>query len=731
MNDPDHYEAYYAEKLWHLLPAIYRAEDSDIFDRQGSLRELVNRLGAQAAILRRSLDRQWEDQSIETCDDWVIAYMGDLLATNLVASLDARGQRLDVAKTIYYRRRKGTVAILEEIAADITGWDARVVEFFRRMSRTRHNLDPAIGLPAETTDPPGNRSLQTAQGLVGTLTKTTIGGFADIRNPYGASKARSAFDEFFYTADVRRGKGQVGWHNIPRLGVFLWRLKSFGLEYSTPVKIKGCSDYYTFDPTGRSFDPKDTLTGIYAKSSRAVDDRWISPAEWQLPTPISKELLVADLDLAQPQLYAIADATEPNKSIFNSVGVYRQPGNFYERLRAINPNPEVQIYPKHGRFKLTDATITPYVTYHYGFSAAIGATSDERRIFNNLTKVPANAIAVSGGGDLSTELTSITPTGTLLIKDSLTYTQVRDLGTTTPIQSVTIMAENKARPVIRPPATATNPTIWTFTGAKDSSLVLEGLLISGIEIVLTGEFKSVTLNNCTLDPGEFDGSKYAEAADGKVLNPSRLWIEAQIEELIIDRCITSAIATRDQGSIEHLIAKDSILQAFYPSPEPLKLPEPPKLPEENVLYLTSGKVILNRCTLLGAGKVHQLEASECIFNDVLTVDNYQQGCVRFSAWSTESKIPRPYESVEIPRKYPLFTSRTFGHPGYAQLQLNADAAIISSTGGGKPTILEGAQDGSEMGALASNKNAIKERSLRIKYEEYMPLGLIPVIVYVT
>ena len=86
---------------------------------------MVNRIGAQAAMLRRSIDRLWEDQSIETCDDWVIAYIGDLLATNLVASLDARGQRLDVAKTIYYRRRKGTLAVLEEIAADITGWDAQ------------------------------------------------------------------------------------------------------------------------------------------------------------------------------------------------------------------------------------------------------------------------------------------------------------------------------------------------------------------------------------------------------------------------------------------------------------------------------------------------------------------------------------------------------------------------------------------------------------------------------
>ena len=77
----DNYDLYYADKLWTLLPAVYRAQDTDEFGAAGPLRELVNRIGAQAAILRRSIDRMWEDQSIETCDDWLIPYIGDLLAT--------------------------------------------------------------------------------------------------------------------------------------------------------------------------------------------------------------------------------------------------------------------------------------------------------------------------------------------------------------------------------------------------------------------------------------------------------------------------------------------------------------------------------------------------------------------------------------------------------------------------------------------------------------------------
>ena len=48
-----------------------------------------------------------------------------------------------------------------------------------------------------------------------------------------------------------------------------------------------------------------------------------------------------------------------------------------------------------------------------------------------------------------------------------------------------------------------------------------------------------------------------------------------------------------------------------------------------------------------------------------------------------------------------------------------------------PSIGAGAEDGSEMGAFWRDKNPIKERSLLIKYQEYMPIGLTPVLIYVT
>ena len=132
---------------------------------------------------------------------------------------------------------------------------------------------------------------------------------------------------------------------------------------------------------------------------------------------------------------------------------------------------------------------------------------------------------------------------------------------------------------------------------------------------------------------------------------------------------------------------------------------------------------------MGQAKIHQLYASDCILNDEFRLDNPQEGCVRFSAWTTGSNLPSPYESVEIAPDSPLFTSRQFGQPGYAQLRLDCDRYILSGREGA--TLSAGGSDGSEMGAFSCEKNSIKERGLRIKYEEYMPLGLSPVVIYVT
>ena len=46
--------------------------------------------------------------------------------------------RADVAKTIYYRRRKGILPMLEELARDVTAWPAHAVEFIELLGWAQH-----------------------------------------------------------------------------------------------------------------------------------------------------------------------------------------------------------------------------------------------------------------------------------------------------------------------------------------------------------------------------------------------------------------------------------------------------------------------------------------------------------------------------------------------------------------------------------------------------------------
>jgi hypothetical protein len=415
------------------------------------------------------------------------------------------------------------------------------------------------------------------------------------------------------------------------------------------------------------------------------------------------------------------------------------------------------------------------------------------------------------------------------IADSLTYAQVSDV---TDIDQVVIQAAPRRRPVLRMPAPAPNVNAWTLVGNAESTLELDGLLISGGDVILRGTFASVKLSCCTLDPGNTSESAlFSQAVDGRDLRPSRLWIEAEVRQLTVDRSIVGPIRTRKGGEVEMFSANDSIIQGIRTSgfgilasedvQDPaqlarvLRAPAPlstfligflsaaarqalanwsgvgeigstlladlvsglnsaiggpsifavdrfadihlsqattrlmdltptgadlirlnrmlleeayPVALAQSALALAGTSVHLSRSTVLGRLFVHRLEASECILDDFGVVDDTQHGCVRFTAWTRQSVLPRPYESVEVAAHGALFGSRQFGQPAYAQLLPTADSAILAPVGG---SIGGGAESGSQMGAFAREIYPIKERSLLIKYQEYMPLGLVPVVVHVT
>jgi len=737
----DGYVAWYQAKLWALLPAIYRSMDAGTAVAPGPLQELLNRIGAQTATLRRSIDRLWENQSIETCDDWVVPYIGDLLATRLVSCLDARAQRLDVAKTIYYRRRSGTLGVLEELAADIAGRDARTVEFFRRLGRTRHQFDPPIGnafaaavpawapnttyTPGQTVanganayqcvtggisaasggptgtgtaihdgsvvwsfaDPVGSLVPAVIEGLAGANSQTPAGGFADLRKAYPAANTGKSFDEFAYTADLRRGAQSSGWYNISHLGVFIWWLQSFPIVAATPVNNGKSPPCYTFDPSGREIQ-------LYAPSSRTsanFGDDWVSPDEWQLPVAVRGVLWNDYPDL----LYSAA--------FWVGLGGGTAP--------AVQARDTLRIQPEHGLFSFVAAPPAGEVLtqYHFGFMSTIGAGGFPAALLETIAQ-PGAVTALSGGNGLATALGGITADATVQITDSRTYP-----GPTAPVtlpnHTLVVTVTDKQRPVVRWKG---GGATWTITGTG-GSLVLQGMWLQGADIVLAGNFSTVSLRMMTLDPGSSDptGPLIGTAIDATPLAPVHLWVEASIGTLSLERCITGPIRTRNAGAIEQMTATDSIIQAI-----------PTPAGGDYALQSTVGTISLARCTVLGKAAVHRLEASECILDDVAVAEDTQHGCVRFTAYAAGSALHAPYHSVMVPPVGPLFVSRRFGEASYARLRRLADNAIVAPQTG--DTILGGAQNGSEMGAFSGEGVTLKQRGLVIKFEEYAPLGVYPV-----
>jgi hypothetical protein len=796
----DFYEQWYTNKLWQMLPTVYRTLDaSEQLDGSqptatpGPLWELIARIGAQAAVLRRSIDRLWENQSIETCDDWVIPYIGDLLATRLVSCLDARAQRLDVAKTIYYRRRAGTLGLIEELASDIAGHDARAVEFFRRLARTRHLFDPPIGLT------PGLSSFTKAQlltgppppavieGLSGPFSRTPAGGYADLRNAHGAASTGTAFDEFSYTADFRAGRQSIGWQNISHLGVFVWWLYAFKIYNATPVEWPECPGQFTFDPTGREIP-------LFTPSARAREDfadNWVAPNEWELPMAVRATLW---------ELLPEAFYPDPTPAPTAPAGAFAI-GLGLGGAAVIQPPTLFHIDPEMGRFRFLGARSPGpiAVTYAFGFSSTIGACGEDPGTLPAPTVAPSATIKLNGAQSLDTALDALIADATVQFTDSSTFTgPVTDpWGHPSALSNLVLTAIDGERPVLR----WTSPGTWTLTG-NGGSLVMQGLWLQGADLTLAGVWEEVELRLCTVDPGTADLSNvghFLKAIDGVILVPSHIFITGQVNVLTLRNCITGPIRCGQGGTVAKITVNDSIVQSIPTSPpgiigtlyDPADLAARLNIPNNSdaatlraalgssgltdleaytkadlgkpvsnpllhdltaalaaltpaqakaallafplaladlALGADSGVVNLARTTVLGPTVVHQLSASECILDEVATVDDPQEGCVRFSTLATGNNLHKPYRCATVPVRGPIFQSRRFSDPGYARLRADADRAIIAGTSQTQtvPSVLYGAANGAQPGAFRSEAQALAQRGLAQKIEEFAPISLTPV-----
>lgn len=744
MADPiadDGFEQYYAEKLWEWIPSIYRHEDG-LAERPGTLRAFVELIAEQVARLRRGHDRLWDDAFIDLCDDWAVPYLGDLVGTRMVSALLPRGRRVDVAKTIYYRRRKGTPRVLEELIADITGWEGKVVESFRGLGRMVHHLDPPL---ADRLEP--------------------ARGWADLRQPRIAEQAGGPWDAFAHTPDLRKARGDDGRWNIPRVTFHLFRLAAYRLIDPAP-RPGAVEPYARADGLTFTFDPSGRDTALFMPRLREAGfswDDWESARPWQVPAPMGCRVLghaeyvidegtlaalatagtsaaaLAELtaavdarfpteDALRDYLVTLVSAVEltstPKYDVLRATALVEDCGKHAlwpaavavapagvriarERMSAGKLDPwtltatdiDLIVDPVRGRFKLfapVPAVADVRVDHVYGFGGTIGAGTYDRRAtvadvpdLTVPTATPRQVLAahypVDGG---SGHLVGVTE-----LADSATY---RVVDSATDVEALTIQAANLRRPYL----TLTGDWVFEAAAGVEATLVLDGLWLGArvaASVVLRGAWQKVTIRWSTLDPGGLD-------VDGVTLHPVPIVVAGAIDELVIEHSIVPSITTAPGGVIDEITVSDSILDASAGGAG------------ASAITLTPGTVVLRRVTVLGGIDVERLDASEALITGLVDVTDTQAGCFRFSTALPGSRLPHPYRSVPWPGG-PVFASLRFGDAGYTWLAESAPEAIR-----------RGAENGGEIGAWNLTLGPQKEAALMKKIDEYLPFGLSPMLI---
>src|SRR3569833_3611855 len=107
-----------ADRLASLLPTLYRLRDAE---RGRPFHALLEAFAGELAALEENIEQLYDDQFIETCADWVVPYIGDLIGYRPMHGVAPKisAPRSEVANTIRFRRRKGTALMLEEKATDV------------------------------------------------------------------------------------------------------------------------------------------------------------------------------------------------------------------------------------------------------------------------------------------------------------------------------------------------------------------------------------------------------------------------------------------------------------------------------------------------------------------------------------------------------------------------------------------------------------------------------------
>lgn len=714
-----------AETLSRLLPALYRLRDEE---QGGPLKALLSVIAEQAAAIEEDLEQLYDDHFIETCADWAVPYIGDLIGYRGLHGVAAKvsSPRAEVANTIGYRRRKGTASVLEQLAGDVTGWNARCVEFFQLLATTQYLNHLRPDHPA----------------------------MADLRRQATLQYLETPFDRTAHTVNVRRISGGRGKHNIPNVGLFFWRLRPYRVTRGIAKLVKeGC---YTFHPLG--------LDGPLFNPGQGEEEIEHLAEPVNVPDPLRRRILYDELESfrqsladgkteaaasrgltyfsSRPPVFQIfknATAIPAAEILICDLSEWRKPPTQLayrptgKRFNDNSPDPklpiQVAVDPLLGRLafpagtNLANVRIT--VNYSYGFSDDLGGGPYKKDTLVS----PVSARVSAGGSTLPQALASVgTGDGVIQIDDSATLDGNLTI-TLGPQQDLVIQANEGTRPVI-------NGAV-TIVSAPGAEVTLDGLMIAKMVRVTGAEQMMLTLRHCTLSPVEVAG----DLTTKPLLTPSIRWNDAGVHgTLILDRSVSGRIVV---GSDVRVSLGNSLVDAVQEGGVALAGSEDGREPAGNLRTLGS--------TWLGSVHVRQLESAEqSLFLGPVTCDQTQTGCVRFSYVPLESQVPRRYrcqpdfairqameeaktrhpgisasELEQIAarakaRLQPVWTSRQFGHPGYGQLHGSCPVEIRT-----------GAEDGSEVGVFHQVFQSQRESNVRTRLAEYLRLGLEAGLFYVT
>lgn len=731
------------DRLYDLLPAIYGIRDAD----QGyPLRALLRVMAEQVNVVEDDMAQLYENWFIETCEDWVVPYIGDLVGyqvvheagepSDVIAPRDRQREKIliprrDVANTIRYRRRKGTLALLELLAQDAAGWPARAVEFYTLLGWTQH-LNHV---------------------------RCTRGRTADVRNGGALDWLDSPFNTIAHTVDVRRtiSHRAQGRYNIPSVSLFVWRLQSYPVT-DTPaycLEEEG-PQCYTFSVLGND-------TPLYNHPEPETEPTHIADA-LNLPTPIRRRAF-EDRILVHGHI----ERTQASEKYYGPSVTISAPD--WPRKGAPQPVPRESVVPAdltdwHYRAPRNVVALDPVlgrivfpvgqlpkqgvvVSYQYAFSANIGGGEYDRPL-SQPTK--AKIYRVGKGKDTRFDADTIQkaldvwmgekpPSAIIEICDSSVYTENLAIAfCKNPHTSLEIRAANHARPIIRLlDYMADRPDAFTISGAHGSRVTLDGLLITGRSIQVTGpepnstdgdaadtgDLCDLTIRHCTLVPG---WGLHCDCEPKRSNEPSLELINTRAQVRIEHSIIGSIEVVADEVTSDPLQIRisDSIVDAT--SADRLAL-------SAANLPLAYAALTVVRCTVIGQIQTHAIELAEnCLFKGVMRVGRRQHGCVRFCYITPGSRTPRRYECQpdlvehaaaaeadkqrERMRVEPQFNSLRYGTPTYCQLALT-----------GADEIARGADDEAEMGAFHDLYQPQRAANLRARLDEYTPAGMEAGIIY--